>query len=156
MPTREQRARRLGVPVDQLPDGRGRNPASWNNTPRGSEHHRWNGDRMLNEDGYVKVRVGVDHPLADPNGYAYEHLVVWCAAGHPRPGPGELLHHKNEDKTDNRYGNLELTTRADHNRVHNAQRGRGPDGRLLGKKAAGRLLDGVSHDGYPEVSHAAA
>ncbi|MGO4395859.1 HNH endonuclease [Variovorax sp. M-6] len=27
-----------------------------------------------------------------------------------------MLHHRNEDKTDNRYGNLELTTRPKHSR----------------------------------------
>ena len=140
MPTREQRARKLGVPIDQIPDGRGKNPKSWNNTKRGSAHYRWNADRMESDAGYVKIRVGIEHPLADPNGYAYEHLVVWCAAGNPRPGEGELLHHRNEDKTDNRYSNLELTTRPDHNRHHIAHRRR---------DAAGRLLDGVEHNGYP-------
>lgn len=118
-------------------DQRGKNPK-----PKGSAHYRWNDSRMLNEDGYVKLRVGVDHPLADPNGYAYEHMVVWCAAGNARPGPGKLLHHKNEDKTDNRYGNLELTTRPEHSRHHIAERTR---------DAAGRLLDGVQNDGYPEA-----
>jgi hypothetical protein len=29
-----------------------------------------------------------------------------------------------------------------------------PDLYRVGKKAAGRLLDGVLHDGYPEVRHA--
>ena len=50
------------------------------------------------------------------------------AAGRPMPGPDELLHHKSEDKTDNRLDNLELITRADHSRMHAAtqprQRGR--------------------------------
>lgn len=148
MPTREQRARRLGVSVDQLQDGRGKNPASWNNTKRGTEHHRWNNGRILNEDGYVKVRVGVEHPLADPNGYAYEHLVVWCAAGRPKPTEGETLHHVNENKTDNRIGNLELLTRGEHNALHIRERGRRDNGQF--EKLAGRLLDGVEHNGYPE------
>jgi hypothetical protein len=130
--------------------GRGKNPASWNNTKRGADHHRWNAGRMLSEDGYVKVRVGAEHPLADPNGYAYEHLVVWCAAGRPRPADGETLHHKNEDKTDNRLDNLDVLTRADHNALHIAERGRKTNGQF--KKAAGRLLDGVQHDGFPEVA----
>ena len=130
MPTRAQRAKKLGIPVDQLPDGRGKNPNSWNNTRRGADHHRWNKGRIISEDGYVKIRLGVDHPLADPNGYAYEHLVVWCAAGNQRPKPGEALHHKNEDKTDNRYSNLELLTRGAHNARHNATRGRLPNGRF--------------------------
>lgn len=128
--------------------GRGRNPASWNNTKRGAEHYRWNANRLMNEDGYVKVRVGIEHPLADPNGYAYEHLIVWCAAGNPRPPAHELLHHKNEDKTDNRYSNLELTTRPEHGALHIAERERDANGRLL-PKAAGRVLDGVTHDEFP-------
>lgn len=128
--------------------GRGSNRNSWNNTKRGSEHHCWNSGRILNDDGYVKIRVGIEHPLADTNGYAYEHIVVWCAAGNSRPEPGKTLHHRNEDKTDNRYSNLELLTRGDHNSLHIAERGRRENGQL--EKAAGRLLDGVQHDGYPE------
>ena len=93
---------------------------------------------MLSSHGYVKVRVGREHPLADPNGYAYEHLLVWVAAGRSRPGHGELLHHRNEDKTDNRIENLELVTRAQHNAIHNARR-------------AGRLLDGRTWDEMPAV-----
>lgn len=107
---------------------------------------------MQNEDGYTKIRVGVNHPLADPNGYAYEHLVVWCAAGHPRPTPNETLHHKNEDKTDNRYDNLELLTRGDHNALHIAERGRRENGQF--EKRAGRLLDGRTHDGMPATTGA--
>lgn len=68
--------------------------------------------------GYVKLRVGKGHPLADPNGYAYEHLVVWASAGNPRPQRGEVLHHRNEDKTDNRIENLHLMTRAEHSQMH--------------------------------------
>lgn len=147
MPTREQRARRLGVPIDQLPDGRGKNAASHANRPKGAEHYRWNSGRMLSDEGYVKVRVGVDHPLADPNGYAYEHLIVWCSAGLARPADSETLHHKNEDKTDNRFGNLELLTRAEHNSHHIAERGRRNNGQF--EKAAGRQLDGRTHDDYP-------
>lgn len=153
MPTREQRARRLGVPIDQLPDGRGKNPNSWNNTKRGTDHYRWNEGRQSNEDGYVKVRVGVDHPLADPNGYAYEHLVVWCAAGRPRPSADETLHHKNEDKADNRISNLELLTRSEHNAHHIAERGRRENGQFAADgEAAGRLLDGIEHNGFPEAA----
>ncbi|WP_081056197.1 HNH endonuclease [Burkholderia vietnamiensis] len=118
MPTREQRARKLGIPIDQLPDGRGKKPSSWNNTKRGSDHHRWNNGRMLSNDGYVKVRVGVEHPLADPNGYAYEHLIVWVSAGNSRPAAGFHLHHKNENRTDNRYSNLELLTIPEHAAEH--------------------------------------
>jgi hypothetical protein len=127
--------------------GRGNNPKSHGNTKRGSEHHRWNSGRMLSEDGYVKVRVGAEHPLADPNGYAYEHLLVWCASGRPRPADGKMLHHLNEDKTDNRICNLELMTRAEHNALHIAERGRRANGQF--EKSAGSLLDGRTWDGVP-------
>lgn len=142
MPTCDRRAKQLGLPVDQLPDGRGKGPKA-----TGSAHYRWNAGRMLSDDGYVKVRVGAEHPLADPNGYAYEHLVVWCASGRARPGEGETLHHRNEDKTDNRIGNLELLTRGEHNSLHIQERGRRENGQF--EKDAGRLLDGVTHDEFP-------
>ena len=77
---------------------------------------------MICEEGYVKIRVGVDHPLADPNGYAYEHLVVWVSAGNPPPGPGQLIHHNDEDRQNNRISNLELKSRSRHNAEHNAKR----------------------------------
>ncbi len=98
--------------------GRGNNPASHNNRPSGRRHHRWNEGRIFSEHGYVKVCVGAEHPLADPNGYAYEHLLVWCGAGRPRPDAGKILHHKNEDKSDNRLANLDLLTRVSHSIQH--------------------------------------
>lgn len=115
------------------------------NHVRGSRHHRWNPGRMLTEHGYVKVRVGKSHPLADPNGYAYEHHLVICSAIGRLLRPGEVVHHKNGDKTDNRLENLELVTRAEHNAIHNCERLRDEKGRFK----AGRLLDGRIWDEMP-------
>lgn len=111
--------------------GTGNNPRSWGHHKAGSDHPRWNDGKIMSSDGYVKVRVGIEHPLADPNGYAYEHLLVWVSAGHPRPPPGWLLHHGNEDKADNRLSNLELMTKVEHNRRHMAERARDARGRVL-------------------------
>lgn len=90
------------------------------NHAKGPHHHRWSEDRMIASTGYVKIRVGSEHPLADPNGYAYEHMVVWVAAGRERPARGFTLHHKNEVKTDNRLENLELKRRTEHSIGHHA------------------------------------
>jgi hypothetical protein len=58
------------------------------------------------------------------------------AAGRPAPKPDELLHHKNEDKTDNRLGNLQLITRSEHAKHHNADRPRDEDtGRFVPESA---------------------
>lgn len=130
--------------------GRGNNPASWINRPKASRQHRWKPGGLIGSNGYVKVRVGKEHPLADPNGYAYEHLVVWCASGRARPARDEILHHNNGDRTDNRIGNLCLMKRAAHNAHHLREDNRRDTitGRL---KRAGRSLDGVEHNGMPEV-----
>lgn len=128
--------------------GKGGNPASWGNSPKASKQHRWKPGGSVASNGYVKIRVGRNHPLSDPNGYAYEHHVVWCAAGNPRPMKGYVIHHLNGDKTDNRLENLQLMKRGDHNAHHLAEQQRRclETGRLL---PAGRLLDGVEHNEYP-------
>mgnify|MGYP001569979777 CR=1 FL=1 len=84
----------------------------------GSLHTRWNTAKILSSHGYVKVRVGRAHPLADPNGYAYEHLIVWVSAGNPRPAGDGVIHHADGDKTNNRLENLTLTSHVEHAREH--------------------------------------
>ena len=118
------------------------------NHAKASRQHRWKPGSRVGSTGYVKARVGKGHPLADPNGWAYEHVVVWCAAGNTRPMRGEILHHINEDKTDNRLENLALMTRGDHSAHHLAAdlRRCPTTGRL---RAAGRLLDGREHNDMP-------
>ena len=111
------------------------------NHPTASRQHRWKPGGSVASNGYVKVRVGKGHPLADTNGYAYEHHVIWCAAGNLRPAGGQILHHRNGDRTDNRVENLELMTRGEHNAHHLASR------RRCAK--TGRLLDGREWSEFP-------
>ena len=122
--TRERNKRiAAGFPADS----RGRH----GNHARGAKSHLWSESKLLDHDGYILIRVGKSHPLADPHGYARESLLVWVSAGNPLPNKNELLHHKSEEKTDDRIENLELKTRGGHNSHHNAIRGRDDKGRFL-------------------------
>lgn len=122
------------------------------NHARGSRHYRWRAGGTAASNGYVRIRVGRKHPFADPNGYAYEHHIVWASAGNPRPPKGWLLHHVNGDKSDNRLENLRLVRRGEHNAEHLRADPRrcAQTGRLL---PAGRTLDGVTHDARPALVH---
>ncbi len=148
MPTRERRAKSLGIPVDELPDGRGRH----GNHAKGDETGRWNAEgRIISSHGYIRLRVGVGHPLADPNGYAYEHHVVLAAAGIALEAD-QVVHHRSGDKTDNRMENLGVVSRGEHSQgpIHPRIRDT-VTGRFVGKKAAGALLDGREHRALPEA-----
>jgi len=123
-------------------DMRGRH----HNGPKGSGHHRWN-DALKTKQGYGLIRVGRNHPLACPNGYAKEALLVWVSAGNPAPKPNEVIHHRNGEITDNRIENIEVMTKGEHNVVHNLMRQRAKNGQFVGRARAGRTLDGEVHDG---------
>lgn len=70
--------------------------------------------------GYVRVWEP-DHPLANKDGHVLEHRKVLYDAGiDPR---GKHVHHRNEDKADNRIENLEVKTPRAHSRGHIADRG---------------------------------
>lgn len=91
---------------------------------RGPANARWSGERRTTDQGYVAVRVPLDHPHAwGPSTlkrfkYAYEHHVVAMSMlGRPLL-PGEVVHHRNGNRADNRPENLEITTRSEHAVVH--------------------------------------
>ena len=69
------------------------------------------GGRVETDEGYVKVYLEPDHPLAAMRpraGYVPEHRLVMAEAiGRPLLA-SETVHHKNGDRSDNRLANLEL------------------------------------------------
>ena len=73
--------------------------------------------RSIASNGYVLIRVGKDHPLADVRGYAYEHRLVASVALGRWVLPSEQVHHRNEIKTDNRPDNLEVVASLQEHRV---------------------------------------
>ena len=87
----------------------------------------WNGGRTVASNGYVLVRVGKGHHLADVRGYAYEHRLVAEQKLGRRLRNGEQPHHINGIKTDNSPENIDVLT----SRFHHAVKHRKPESRLM-------------------------
>lgn len=76
----------------------------------------WRGGRSLASSGYVLVRVGLGHHLADVRGYAYEHRLVAEAKLGRRLRPGEQVHHVDGNKRNNTPDNIEVVESIAHHR----------------------------------------
>jgi len=82
----------------------------------GRGNPNYSGGRYQDDKGYIRV-LAPDHP-DNIKGYIYEHrLVMESHLGRHVEG-WEQIHHINEIKTDNRPGNLFLTTRQEHSALH--------------------------------------
>jgi len=76
----------------------------------GSGCPRWNGGKYLTHAGYLMVRPPADYPHSPPDkrGYIREHRMVMEMHLGRALRPGEVVHHLNGDKIDNRIENLEV------------------------------------------------
>jgi hypothetical protein len=91
-----------------------------NHGRKGSASPRWKGGRKISSQGYVLIYAPV-HPKADA-GYVREHvLVAERSLGRYLPD-GAVVHHANEDRTDNRPENLVICDRAYHMLIHQRMR----------------------------------
>jgi len=80
---------------------------------RGELNPNWTGWGHKNSRGYIEVTLMPDHPyysMARKGGRVLEHRLVMAKyLGRPLE-PGEIVHHKNGIKDDNRIENLELVS----------------------------------------------
>lgn len=88
-----------------------------------SSNPNWKGGRTITSDGYVLVKVGKGHPLADSRGYAYEHRIEGAKAAGRALLPGEQVHHENRTRSDNRHENLDVQASVAHHRAQHRRPG---------------------------------
>lgn len=85
---------------------------------------KWNGGRFVDGGGYVRVLPPDDYqgPRIHGGRYVYEHRLVAERLLGRLLKPGEVVHHKNHDRSDNREENLQvLASVSEHRRVHVAE-----------------------------------
>lgn len=68
---------------------------------------------------YTLIKAPKDYPGKKYRGkYAYEHILVWWENTKIVPPNGYDIHHKNKNKRDNRFENLEMIERSTHSKLH--------------------------------------
>lgn len=86
----------------------------------------WKGGRSIASNGYVLIRVGKDHHLADVRGYAYEHRLIAEQKLGRRLRPGEIAHHdRDHDRTNNAPDNIEVKASIAHHLFEHRKLNRG-------------------------------
>lgn len=83
----------------------------------GPLNNNWRGGRSVASNGYVLIRVGVGHHLADVRGYAYEHRLVAEKKLGRRLRPGEIPHHIDGNRQNNADENIEVVASQHHHFV---------------------------------------
>lgn len=84
--------------------------------PSGKNHPNWRGGKYVDSQGYVQI-CSPRHPNKVKR-YVFEHRLVMEKHLGRFLKREELIHHKNEIKTDNRLSNLVLTNRTEHQKLH--------------------------------------
>lgn len=92
----------------------------------GDKNHQWKGGETVHEDGHVLVR-SPGHPHVNKNGYVLRSRLVMEKHLGRHLEFGEIVHHKNEDKTDDRIENLRLfPSVGEHVSFHHQEKNRKP------------------------------
>lgn len=82
----------------------------------GSGNPRWKGGRILDKDGYWMI-YSPKHPFKNAIGYVREHRLVMEKFLGRYLMSIEVIHHKDENKQNNKLSNLQLFFKPDHDRL---------------------------------------
>lgn len=83
--------------------------------------HLWRGGRCIRQ-GYVWIKMN-EHPRRNYGGYIREHILVMENYLGRYLKKGEIVHHKDENKTNNHIDNLQLMTDSKHKSYHAKKQG---------------------------------
>jgi hypothetical protein len=108
-----------------IPD-RGDNKFAQGHSQRGEFNSKWIGGRIIDGYGYVKI-LSPEHPYRDSRNYVKEHRLVMEKHLGRYLNQNELVHHRDENKQNNKLENLELITRSAHQNLHNPNKGNRKD-----------------------------
>lgn len=80
---------------------------------KGENSPRWNGGKFKDNQGYILIHKP-EHPNSSKRDYVYEHCLIMEEFLGRYLKSGELVHHINGIKDDNRIENLQLNDRREH------------------------------------------
>lgn len=107
--------------------------------------------RKFTNAGYVSLCV-LDHPNKASDGYIFEHRLIMEQKVNRFLEEGEVVHHLNEVKHDNRIDNLKLMSVKDHTILHHKGVKRPKKTRsLMSKHMKRRLINKEEHPSYKDV-----
>lgn len=93
-----------------------------NHHSKGERNNHWKGRRYADRAGYIWI-YRPDHPYAKRGGMVQEHRAVVEDRLGRYLEPHEVVHHRDENPSNNAPENLELVSRAEHVRIHNPKLG---------------------------------
>lgn len=83
-----------------------------------NKHSKWSGGKFIDSEGYIHIKC-YNHPYRDKQNYVREHRLVMEQKLGRYLKPYEVIHHINENVSDNRIENLYLyESNAKHSIFH--------------------------------------